>query len=441
MAIIYYLQSKKSPSPIYIRIRQGSIDAKAKTEYFVDPENWGAGEVKMVKTPKGAIAEVKKDISERNGYLIKLDDNLNIIRSKVTNAFNNRENDSEVNSEWLKNIINPPEEKNIVPTTLIAYFDYYIDFKKSGNAPSTIKKLNVIKAMLTRFESHTGKRHKVEEVDTKFQISFEKFCDENNYAHNTKAKAVKIIKTVCRHANSNGVKTNHKLDNIKTSYKRVENIHLTFEEIDKIINTSFTDERLEIARDWLIISCFTAQRVSDFMRFRKEDIVEMEGMKFIDIRQNKTDDPLYLPMVNPEIENILAKRDGNFPPLFSDKLSSNETIYNELVKEVCRKSKINNIVIGTKKDPKTKRNETKEFKKYELVSSHIGRRSFASNYYGKINTALLIAATGHSTEQQFLTYVGKKGTHNSLQLAKELKTLAIQKREPKLTVIKNASNE
>lgn len=295
--------------------------------------------------------------------------------------------------------------------------------------------------MVERFIEYSGKRYKIEDVDTKFQIAFEKFCDENNYAHNTKAKAVKIIKTVCRHANSNGVRTSHKLDNIKTSYKRVENVHLSFEEIDKIINTRFTDENLEIAKDWLIISCFTAQRVSDFMRFRKEDIVEMEGMKFINVRQEKTDEPLHLPIVNPEIENILAKRIGNFPPLFSDRLDSNETIYNKLIKEVCRKSKIDEVVIGTRKNPKTNRNETKEFKKYELVTSHIGRRSFATNYYGKINTALLIAATGHSTEQQFLTYVGKKGTHNSLQLAKELKTLAIQKREPKLTIVKNASNE
>ena len=295
--------------------------------------------------------------------------------------------------------------------------------------------------MVEKFEIYSNKSYKIDEVVTKFQIAFEKFCDEFMYAHNTKAKAVKTIKTVCRHANSNGVKTNFKLDHIKATYKRVENIHLNLEEIQNIINTDMPEDRLQIAKDWLIISCFTAQRVSDFMRFKKENIIEMQGMKFIDIRQNKTDAPLYLPIAHPEIETILEKRNGNFPPLFSKRLDSNETIYNELIKKVCRISKIDNVVIGTRKNPKKKRNEKKENKKYELVSPHIGRRSFASNYYEKINTALLIAATGHSTEQQFLTYVGKKGTHNSLQLAKELKALTENNSQPQLTVVRNAVNQ
>jgi hypothetical protein len=34
------------------------------------------------------------------------------------------------------------------------------------------------------------------------------------------------------------------------------------------------------------------------------------------------------------------------------------------------------------------------------------RRSFASNYYGKIETPLLMNITGHSKERIFLTYIG-----------------------------------
>jgi hypothetical protein len=34
------------------------------------------------------------------------------------------------------------------------------------------------------------------------------------------------------------------------------------------------------------------------------------------------------------------------------------------------------------------------------------RRSFASNYYGKIETPLLMNITGHSKEPTFLTYIG-----------------------------------
>jgi len=47
------------------------------------------------------------------------------------------------------------------------------------------------------------------------------------------------------------------------------------------------------------------------------------------------------------------------------------------------------------------------FAKWELVSSHIGRRSFATNHFGKIPTPIIIAATGHKSESIFLKYIGK----------------------------------
>ena len=34
------------------------------------------------------------------------------------------------------------------------------------------------------------------------------------------------------------------------------------------------------------------------------------------------------------------------------------------------------------------------------------RRSFASNYYGKIETPILMNITGHTKESTFLTYIG-----------------------------------
>jgi hypothetical protein len=52
-----------------------------------------------------------------------------------------------------------------------------------------------------------------------------------------------------------------------------------------------------------------------------------------------------------------------------------------------------------------------------LVSSHIGRRSFATNNYGRIPTSLLINVTGHSTEGMFLEYIGKSNTEKAIQLA------------------------
>jgi len=42
------------------------------------------------------------------------------------------------------------------------------------------------------------------------------------------------------------------------------------------------------------------------------------------------------------------------------------------------------------------------------------RPSFASNYYGKIETPLLMNITGHSKESTFLTYIGTHQNKDAL---------------------------
>tara|TARA_Y100000385_G_C12833283_1_gene525518 strand:+ start:266 stop:433 length:168 start_codon:yes stop_codon:yes gene_type:complete len=42
------------------------------------------------------------------------------------------------------------------------------------------------------------------------------------------------------------------------------------------------------------------------------------------------------------------------------------------------------------------------------------RRSFASNYYGKIKTPLLMNITGHSKESTILTYIGTHQNKDAL---------------------------
>ena len=47
------------------------------------------------------------------------------------------------------------------------------------------------------------------------------------------------------------------------------------------------------------------------------------------------------------------------------------------------------------------------YPKHLLIRSHTMRRSFASNLYGKVPTVVIMAITGHTTEQSFLTYIKK----------------------------------
>ena len=445
MAITFFLQSSKNPAPIYIRIREGKfdkinrsgIDAKAKTNLSVNPSLFHNGKVKIQPQKAGTPAEVKKEVQNLNKSLNTLQKEMDGLKSHINDLLNNRKEYETINSKWLKNVLNP-KLNNIIPEDLVSYFDYYMKSKETSLKPSTVKKNKVFKSRLEKYEIEYGPVY-IREVNKKLALSIQRWCIEQNYAHNTIVKTLKVFLTVCNHAKENGIITHPELPYITKGlkYKKVDHIHLNFEELKQIKDAQMKDAATEIARDWLIISCYTAQRVSDFLRFSKEDVKEMEGIKLLDISQEKTDKPVYVPLTE-EVLEILGKRNGEFPPIFSKNIESNKAIFNKLVKDVCRIAKINTKIQAYKRNKETNRYESKEVPKFKAVSTHIGRRSFATNYYGKINTALLISATGHSSEAQFLRYVGKTGNQNALSLAKAMREIAHKEGQPpKMEVIKN----
>jgi len=208
-----------------------------------------------------------------------------------------------------------------------------------------------------------------------------------------------------------GLETHIQLDTLRLEREKVEKIYLTFDEIELIENKKFDSEALSNAKDWLIISCFTGQRVSDLLHFTKDMIRLEDGIMLIEFTQKKTNKKMSLSL-HPKVIEILNKNNGNFPYKISDQR------YNEYIKEVCKEAKVNTPTKGGKNNPETNRKENGIYPKYELVSSHIGRRSFATNFYGKIPTSLLISATGHSSEAMFLEYIGKTQTQQAKELAK-----------------------
>ena len=60
-----------------------------------------------------------------------------------------------------------------------------------------------------------------------------------------------------------------------------------------------------------------------------------------------------------------------------------------------------------RQNPKTHLKETGYFEKWELVRSHIMRRSFATNHYNKLPNKVIMAVTGHATEKMLLNYIGE----------------------------------
>ena len=251
---------------------------------------------------------------------------------------------------------------------------------------------------------------KIKNVDLSFKSSFEQYCKNEGYAPGTISRAIRYIKTVCYHARNHGIETSYQLQAIKTKNYKSPTIYLTNQEIEKVASQEFEDEHLDTSRDWLIIACETAQRVSDFLNFTSDLIRIEDNVMLIEFIQKKTKKPTVVP-ITARLKKVLEKRNGEFPR----KMSSQRL--NEHIKSVCQLAGIDSPTKGSLRNKDSNRDEYGIHPKYKLVTSHIGRRSFATNYYGQYPTALLMSVTNHSTERQFLEYIGKTETDSAKQLA------------------------
>lgn len=420
MATVNYLyRSQRDKSPLILRLlfRANETDFVfgVKTRLEVTKQYWKIDHKK--KRAKGV------DLINRQTEVNK---ELGNLKAHVLENFQ-KTNSSFINKEWLQtqieNYYNPSKKSSELPKELLKYIDVFIENRRNDLSLSTIKKYKVIKQLLIRYEEYINRKLLIIDIDASFKKSFEDYCLLNQYAPNTIARALRAIKTVCNHAKYQGLETSFQLDTVKVKNVKVENIYLNFDDINKLININKNklSKTYENARDWLLISCFVGQRISDFMRFNKDMLRQEKNnngdvITLIEFTQKKTGKLMTVPLKD-EVLQILKKRDGNFPNPISDQK------YNEYIKQVCQTAKINESSLGSKKvkfeglDGKFQyRKENGMFEKWELVTSHIGRRSFATNFYGTIPTSYLIYVTGHSTERMFLNYIGKSNKDLAMEL-------------------------
>jgi len=157
--------------------------------------------------------------------------------------------------------------------------------------------------------------------------------------------------------------------------------------------------------NWLIIGLSIGQRVSDLLKLGPNNIRKATTGLYIDLLQQKTKKAVTVGVADPFVIELL---ENEFPKRVS------QVVFNKEIKALCRMAGINELVSGFKNNPKTRRKEIVNAPKYEFVTSHIMRRSFATNYYGKIETPLLMNITGHSKESTFLMYIGTHQNKDAL---------------------------
>jgi len=464
----FLITSSNNPANIYLNLSVSRGKTfRRKTGYSIDPDDWSetnnlpkqndeankwlyARLTKLAATIDEQVNTLTASGGEPSGEWLQLQiDAYNGLNVSDENRLSKFIHDNIENPE-LKEFINTQIDRfvNMPPVTeddkLVNAIKKYIDglpFKvlsggRKGATISTAQKYTTMMRKVEAYQRHTKKTYLVKEVNPDFIETLLKFFREVLLlGPNTAGRYIKFLKTACLSAQAKGIEVSPQLKLVRGFTEKSEKIYLTFDELEKIEATTFTRPALENARDWLVIGCYIGQRVSDLLKLTSANIATRAGLELIELVQVKTGKFVSIP-IHPKVKTIIEKYGGNFPYLISDQR------FNEYIKDVCKLAGIDQPVTGGKmvevKD-KVHRKRTGTYPKYELVTSHICRRSFASNFYGEMPTALLISITAHSTEQQFLQYIGKNTNDYAVQIAEYWRKQALQaEKKTTMTVIRQA---
>ncbi|WP_185269179.1 phage integrase SAM-like domain-containing protein [Chryseobacterium indologenes] len=431
MATVKFRVLHKSVSAqIYVRFSiSRELVFQSKTGKTINPIYWSAKN----SAPIQKLPEYKKLAVELNKLSLFIIESYNEDYSSGI-EFSKKWLDGKIdiffNRELIKNL-----EKN--ESLFINYLDKYRNFKKSISTTrkDQIVKLNNLFDRFAEYEAKKKKNFAFEEITGKILIDFKDYLvDDCNLASTTAARFIKNIKTVLFDAQDNGNKIHHQVRGFSAGKTNADyKVFLSFDEINRIKNINTFSNELNIAKDWLVLGCFLGQRSSDLLRMNKKMIYTKtdsvgNSFRFIELTQKKTKDMVVIPL-HDEVEEILLKYEGEFPPVFSEKPDSNSALFNRHIKKVCEIAKIHDLVKGKVYNEDLKKNEIVETEKCHLVSTHVCRRSFATNFYGNklFTTPQLMAITGHKSESQFLNYIGKTADDWAMQTAKTFKEMSDKK--------------
>jgi integrase len=409
--IKYLLQGKSNPTSIYVRLSIGRGNTpKRKTGIYINPDEWSesgfAKTAKKGKKPKPGNDKINEELKDLESTLLK--EYNKDYAGGVT-----------INSDWLSDKIDiffsqGKEQKDLnIITEYITHFLSTLEFKPNskGGIGLSRSRVNDYKTLLKIIKEYQGKTPLlIKNVNLKFKSEFEKWMTnkKNNYSKGYTGRMLGNLKTVCLDAELNDITTHKQLK--KFSGFKVKNefvVYLSKPELEKIALTELPFPYLENARKWLLLGANIGQRGNDLLDLNEDNFIVRNGLRVIELVQQKTGKSVTIPVL-PETDKILKTG-------LPHKISLQK--FNDYIKDVCRIAEIDNIIQGKKLDLKTKRHVTGFYKKWELITSHICRRSFATNLYGILPTPLIMQVTAHSNERTFSIYLGKNSYDYAQQIA------------------------
>jgi integrase len=408
-----------------------STGIKVKRKGF-DPARPGIALKRFIKVAEDAYESLISDGRKIDN--ISLRDRINLIRDRIAWVDNELHiwdgstvqyfpipdgiDKGEIESQLKKELTKQkPDFKKVVDgfltnggTGLFGFWQSIINGRVKARAGKVLRK-NTMKskrqtlALVKEFDPLAS----FEKMDMAFYNSFTKWMESlkhkdgklkghSRFDRNTIGKHIKDLKAILHLAYRNEVLDNDRFKYWPVTREQNEVVTLSKDELLKINALELTGTKQDV-KDIFVMACFLGPRISDFKTLKEESLSINAGITFFEYVQEKTGVRCKIP-VHPTVQEILKKRDGKFPQMIS------EQKFRKNLKDICEKTKLNDRVITKIRDGKP---EYK--KKWEAISPHSARRTFASSlfygWFGKpMPASLCMRYTGHKTEKSFMVYIG-----------------------------------
>ena len=404
----------KKGTSVYLRFSNGRMfDVTASTSVMVDPKNWDKQRQKI----KNVATVTNRE---------KLNEKLSLLKLYIVNSFNTSFVSGEaIDKQWLdkniKTFFNRPTKEGNEGKHLIYLSDFakwWLDNKADGYKVNANKRMDgatksQYEQALDNLIEYQGKQKvKLKDVGVAFFDGLSDFLTSDmQYAHATARRKLARIKFFCARAEQENIQV-HKgyssrvyVDKKETDYKHP---YLNESEIKLVFDYVSDDEILNVERDNWIIGLWTGLRVSDFLT--RLDMSNIDG-DFIEIRTKKTGTSVAIP-IHWQVKEVLKRYGGKLPP----KISNQD--FNDAIKIIAKDIGMDEIMLGgiaIKKNGKT-RKIVGQYPKWKLITSHVCRRSFCTNLFGKVSNQVIMNIAGWSNERQMMSYNKATSRESAIKL-------------------------
>lgn len=305
----------------------------------------------------------------------------------------------QANGEYIKEKMKPQEVEKLL--SFWELWQLFIASKKGIFKKHSFIKFGSLKGHLEEFEKFQKRKLDIEKISQEQLEDLQSFMYENrNLNTQSTSKYIGVFKIFLNWC----VKRRY-TENIDFKYftpiRQPDGLKVIIapDELEAIRKVDLgSKDYLKNARELFILSCLVGLRYSDYSRINKEHLKQdADGNPYLQIRQQKTEDFVDLPLTDEAYSIVKKLISGEVRSISNQKM-------NTYVKELCEIAEIDELFEKVIYKGREKKIET--VKKYELISTHTGRRTFATNLLNKgVPAEVVMKFTGHRDYKSFSKYV------------------------------------